>query len=280
MNANRCAVSLTGLVAITSLWGADFWEEKDFTEWDEKEIIRIMTQSPWARRVELRMQGPGSSRGDYANRGPELHTNRDGNSSLRAPGSGAGVFQDRGIPVPRDMDSPRGGTYRTGGPRPPALDGWVLELTVRWYALPLRNALDRWDELRPDGEDRRRRGRRPFYLLGISGLPPELFRGDPDRLKKLSELIAKESFLKVKGQEPIAASGTFMPVQGARVFDVRSRPWRPGVEIFVMFPRGQEGSHVISLEDKKVEFVTQIITLKLKRKFKLKEMIYQGKLEL
>ena len=238
-----------------------------------------MTQSPWARRIELRMQGHGSSGGDE-HHGLQLHTNRDGSAYLRSTGSASDELRDRGIRVPREMGSPRGATNRTVGPRPPALDGWVLELTLRWYALPLRNALDRWDELRPDGEERRRRGRPPFYLLGISGLPPELFRGDSDRLKKLSELITRQSFLKIKGQEPIAARGTFMPAQGARVFNIRSRPWRPVVEIFVMFPRGQKGSHVISLEDKKVEFVTQIVSLKLKRKFKLKEMIYQGKLEL
>ena len=46
----------------------------------------------------------------------------------------------------------------------------------------------------------------------------------------------------------------------------------------MMFPR--TGSYEITLADKKVEFVAQVGSLKVKRKFKLKDMIYNGKLEL
>ncbi len=42
-----------------------------------------------------------------------------------------------------------------------------------------------------------------------------------------------------------------------------------------MFPHG-----AITSEDRKVEFVTKIGSIKVKRKFKLKDMVYNGKLEL
>ena len=116
--------------------------------------------------------------------------------------------------------------------------------------------------------------------MGISGFPARLFRGEPEQLKLVSEHMTSQSFLKIKGREPIQASGVFIPVGRSEVINVRSQPWRTGVEIIVMFPREQDGSDVISLEDKKVQFETEIGTLKVKRKFELKDMVYNGKLEL
>jgi hypothetical protein len=55
-------VFLTVLFGIVSLWGGNFWQEKSFSEWDKKEVMRLMTKSPWARTVEFRL---GSPMGDF-----------------------------------------------------------------------------------------------------------------------------------------------------------------------------------------------------------------------
>src|SRR5579883_3075313 len=44
-----------------TLWAADFWQTKSFTDWDEKEVHKILTDSPWAKKllVSLPMGGRG-----------------------------------------------------------------------------------------------------------------------------------------------------------------------------------------------------------------------------
>ena len=48
------------------------------------------------------------------------------------------------------------------------------------------------------------------------------------------------------------------------------------VEIFLFFPR----TEAIALEDKDVELRTEVGPFKIKRKFKLKNMVFKDKLEL
>ena len=37
------------------LWAADFWESKPFTDWSDKELRRVETNSPWARQTSTMM---------------------------------------------------------------------------------------------------------------------------------------------------------------------------------------------------------------------------------
>ena len=85
-----------------------------------------------------------------------------------------------------------------------------------------------------------------------------MFPRDPDRLKLVSEHLKSESFLKIKGREPIPADAVIFPGKRSEVVDIRAGGWRAAVEIYVVFSRGQKGSQVITLADKKVDFVTRI----------------------
>jgi hypothetical protein len=138
-------------------------------------------------------------------------------------------------------------------------DAFFLPLTVRWYALPIRHAIDRRAALRPEAKqvwNSVQAGE--LYLIGVSGLPAHMFPRDPDRLKVISEHLKAESFLKIKGREPIPADAVIVPGKRSEVVDVRDVAWRAAVEIYVVFSRGQKGSQVITLADKKVDFVTRI----------------------
>ncbi len=44
-------LALTVLVA--SAWGAGFWDKKHFTQWTEKEVQRTLNNSPWAKSVKI-----------------------------------------------------------------------------------------------------------------------------------------------------------------------------------------------------------------------------------
>ena len=44
---------------VLSLWAADFWQAKPYTEWNDKETQRLLDSSPWARQVEIARMGGG-----------------------------------------------------------------------------------------------------------------------------------------------------------------------------------------------------------------------------
>ena len=43
----------TWLVASAALMAADFWQEKDFTAWTAPQVEKMLTDSPWARKVTV-----------------------------------------------------------------------------------------------------------------------------------------------------------------------------------------------------------------------------------
>ena len=53
------------LLTSTLLWAGDFWEDKEFTQWSEKDVEKLMTNSPWAKQVTvaLSMGGRGGRGG-------------------------------------------------------------------------------------------------------------------------------------------------------------------------------------------------------------------------
>ena len=267
---------LTLIVSLVTLWGNSFWKEKEFTEWSQKEVIRIMTKSPWSQRVAILL--PGRDQGGAG---------RD----QRGAGRNGGQLRDPSrVPAqtgPFLMGRTAGGreekTFVVTTPKTPGGDPegrFHLNLTVRWYALPLRHARARWEELlSPEKNSQENRRTGAGYVIGISGLPTRFLAGEAKRLKVVFDRVRSDSFLKIKGRDPIVASGLWLPANQG-VVNLRSAPWRSGGEFYVLFPRDKKDGYVITLEDKKVEFVTRIGSLEVKRKFKLKDMVYNGNLEL
>ena len=43
----------TWLLAGAALTAADFWQEKDFTVWSAQQVEKMLTDSPWAKRVTV-----------------------------------------------------------------------------------------------------------------------------------------------------------------------------------------------------------------------------------
>ncbi len=159
-----------------------------------------------------------------------------------------------------------------------------MSLTVRWYsALPIKQALAAYRLGAEAQEGTDVEVEETHYTIGLSGVSGALFR-DRNRSKAetgedpwqaISERLKSESFLKISGREPIQA--VEIEMRNARELDVvDAREMRGRAEILLMFPR----SEAITLEDKQVEFVTTMANQKVKKKFKLKDMVYNGKLEL
>ena len=48
------------IVVGAALAAADFWNEKDFTTWSDKEVEKMLSDSPWSRRVTIAIRGQGA----------------------------------------------------------------------------------------------------------------------------------------------------------------------------------------------------------------------------
>jgi hypothetical protein len=146
-----------------------------------------------------------------------------------------------------------------GGGRAPG-----MMLTIRWQtSLPVRQALVRakfGNEAGTSPEAAKFLAQTPEnYIISITGIPPQMLRGNPEQLKQAIQLKVKD--------KPV-----INPVN-LQAADAQS-------PLYVIFPRKQEGKDLIQLEDNEVELQVKLGRMDVKRKFKLKDMVFDGKLEL
>ena len=99
------------------------------------------------------------------------------------------------------------------------------------------------------------------YIVGVSGVPRQWIPADPSALEK-------GAFLRIKGLPPRQPA------------EVRAAAEGEHVNLLLLFPKQQGGGRPIAVEDREVEVSLKFTTTGFSRKFKLKEMVYQGRLEL
>ena len=212
-------VSLLLMVTSMLAWAGDFWEDKQFIEWSEKDVEKMMTKSPWAKKVTLAL-------------------------SIGRPGGGIGARPGGGIGA------------RPGGP--------VLQLTISWRsALPIKQAIvkDRMGGSKelPAGAAQFLDQQEEFYIVAVSGFPSRMGR----MLKNSSDTIIAGTILKRKDQS-------------ITVNNFRAEEHGELMDLLFFFPRTAN----ITLGDKTIEFVMKLGRREIKKKFKLKNMIVNGNLEL
>ncbi len=141
-----------------------------------------------------------------------------------------------------------------------------IPVLMRWHtALPIKQAVARaryGAEAGTSKEAAQSLGRQEqVYVVGIFGLPAKAVTVKPEELKSQAEL-------RVKGQPPVQAA------------QVQAEQQRAGMNLYLVFPRLQQGARQVTLEDNEVEVFLQLEAGKISRKFKLKDMVAGGKLEL
>lgn len=231
-----------------SVWAADFWLSKPYTEWSERDIQKIETNSPWSKQVTLSLSGN--------NAGPDTGRAKRG-------GNGSGG----------DLDSPMGGGGGSGrNSTPPEVGGGVvpqrggdLSVIVSWRsALAFREAVakDKFGaEAATSADAKKIIDTEPnSYLVMISGLPGRTVRGND----KIKDSLLQNTSLIVKGKNPIQAS------------DVQTGGNEQRAVVVFVFPK----TVPISVDDKDVEFSTKLGSIVVKQKFHLKDMMFNGKLDL
>ena len=179
MRRRYIAVSIVWLVACAVLAAQGFWEEKELTAWSDRDVERMMSNSPWAKRITVVFPRPPRAAIDD-----------------RAPTAGLG----RGG---------RGG--RSGGAN--ALGGNPQSrLIVQWRsARPMRQAIVRGrigEGGALDSSGRQLLAQRPTaYFIVVSGLPRPFAQLDP------AALMA-EARLERPGKPPIRPVQAFPQREG------------------------------------------------------------------
>jgi len=164
------------LLAGAALLAADFWEEKDFTTWSDGEVRKMLTDSPWAKRVNIVM---GALRDESASR---YYAAPD---PFGFGGTGA-------VPVPGEAD-----TQQFAGIR-------RATVTVLWInALPVRQAvvravIGRNAPIPPDGRDFLTE-EDSSYTVAVVGLPPPFAL-----LGRMIDAVKAETTLKRRNRRPVA----------------------------------------------------------------------------
>jgi hypothetical protein len=224
------------------LWAADFWQTKPYTDWTDKEVEKIETNSPWSKQVPLSVGGGG--------RGPDTSRGKHGATGVDAD-TGMGVgSSSRSNPKEVDDGQPGGSTQM---------------LFVSWRsALVFREAVAKakfGGEAATSADAKKILTEEPkTYVIMISGLSARAVRGGD----KMKESLMPNTFLTVKGKDPIQAT------------DVQTGGNEQRPVVVFTFPR----TAAITLDDKDVEFSTKLGAIAVKQKFHLKDMVFNGKLDL
>jgi hypothetical protein len=220
-----------GVISVALFAASDVWT-KPYTEWTDLDVQKIMTDSPWADRMQV----------ETGQRGP------------------IGNADDKGGPIQGSLTAP---------------------VTVYWQsALPIKqamfgraNATDAQKQLMAREE--------PVHILRVQGLPGSVRSAaqDVDKLKSIS-------VIKIKGKADLHPSE--LQLSGAPTTPPGAAPGggkgAPGggfgggfgtFDVFFVFPKDAP----ISVDDKEMEFQTKIGAMAIRKKFKLKDMVYNGKLE-
>ena len=239
------SIAIASLSA-AALWAANFWESKSYTEWSPKEVEKLMTNSPWSQKVSVSMGGGGG-----------------GGSTPTSPmHSAAGEYFRKRIELGDSGPRVNRGSGDFGGvpARAP-----TMSLFVRWFSsIPVKQALVRFrygDEVATAQEANDYLTRQEnFYVVTVAGLPGRmagLVQRNPDGLKE-------STMLKRKKKEPINPD------------DIRSQAQEESTSFYFMFPK----TDAITIDDKEVEFIMKTERFEVKRKFKLKNMVFNGELSL
>ena len=175
---------LLGLVVLTTaLYGAGFWDKKDFKQWSPKEVEKIYMDSPWSKRVSIPMGSPMAA---FSEGG--AGAGRRGGGGGGAPGGGGGGGRGGG----------GGGRGGGGGGQMPQ-QAPMLNLQIRFdEAAPIKHAKVKFNmgessELTP-AMQQYLDAQEPYYIVVVEGLPAILarFEEEPEKLATTARLRRKK----------------------------------------------------------------------------------------
>jgi hypothetical protein len=228
------------------MWAADFWATKTFTVWNEKEVAKILSDSPWTEKVSL-----------SSGAGPSASAPSSGGGGGGGRGRGSGPQGDSTTADPGIGGGDAGGFG--GGPS-------SVTVTLLWQtALPVKQALIKRQYGNEAGTSPEAKAKLErvdqVYALTLIGMPSfTLAAAQGDKKAALLD----STMLTVAGKPPIKAT------------DVQVSGGRGTGNVSFLFPR----TTTFTAEDKEMEFSSKFDKTTVKKKFKLKDMVFNGKVEM
>jgi len=249
-------LSMLLLLCAVCMWAADFWTTKPFTEWNDKEIQKIISNSPWAEKVTiaggLGRSGAGIAESSAGGRG----------GGGRGGGRGGGPQGDSTTADPGIDGGGGGGGNFGGGGGPSGIDVILLWQT----AAPVRQAIVKRQYGAEAGTSPEAKAKLEHvdqvYVLTMLGMPGfTLPAAQGDQKAALLDLTT----VTVSGKPPLKA------------VDVQVSPaGRGSGNVSFLFPK----TTTFTADDKEMEFFTKFDKTTIKKKFKLKDMVFNGKVEM
>ena len=233
------ALTIPGLILMFSLTTPAQWEKKKNTEWTERDATKVLNDSPWGRTLTFTS--------------PE--------QQFRRPATGAqGANQSTSIP-------------------PQALQ---LNFRVRFLsAKPIRQALARIIEVKSKGglkddvaEQLKQFASGEFLEIIVVAVSADSVDTGSNVNQALA-LLSQGSTAKFKNNSFLEIKG------GKRIFLQEYQPPRPdGFGARFIFQRIVDEKPFITMESEEIHFFAELsAAYKLDRRFKTKDMMYEGKLE-
>ena len=238
---------MPGLLMLLALTTSAQWDKKKPAEWSEKDAVKVLNDSPWGRTqvytspVEMFRTGDSSRPGGTAR-----------------PGSSQGQAQ---------TNLPPNATH--------------VNFRVRFFsAKPIRLAMSRLMELKQKEMNQdlaaalKNLTSGEFLEYIVITVTVDSSEPGSNAQQALGVLMAKgtadlknDSFLEIKG--------------GKRIFiQEYQRPKKDGVGARFIFQRLVDGNPFITEQSEEIHFYAPLSdSYKLDRRFKIKEMMYEGKLE-
>jgi hypothetical protein len=243
---SRLVIVTLAVFSTLSLWGEDPWKEKSYKDWDEKDIRRILNDSPWSRAAEAERErkkrsleapagaptaGNASEEGEEENEEEEKHRGRkeEDEEREREQGSVQTKFIVRWI------------SSRT-----------LREASARGQVLRKQISEAEMDKQLPPASD--------DYELAVVGTDMTSFqRADEPRLKGATYLRGKKS------KEKIMAS---------QVEIVRGADGKRINAVIFHFPKQNPGGQaIVSSDENELKFVTHAGSSEIKATFDPQKMI-------
>jgi len=235
------------LFAGAAAFAGDAWKDKPFESWDEKDVQKIMNDSPWAKKIQFGTAASGGANPVFSATGDAAHNDQSIN------GGGGGPAGDAG--------GPRNRNGNAGASGDPGL-GRETVYVARWAsARVIREAQARQSELsgKSPEETRKSLTNQPeTYQIVVIGSDLRGFaRADEAALKQATYLELKKS------HEKLAPS---------RIQIIKAGNGMPGAVLFEFAKKSATGEPVIGADEKSADFVTMAGTNKLKFGFDFSKM--------
>ena len=229
-----CGLACGIALLATTLWGAGFWDKKDFKQWDAREVTRLLENSPWAKKVAI-VAGSPMNAFSGGQGGGRRGGGGGGGGGGGIPGGGGGAGAGRG------GGGRGGGGFGGGGGG--QMQAPSISLLIRFaQAAPIKQAIikSHMGESTELTEQMQQYldNKEPYYVVAVLGIPQALERFAEDPVR-----FAQSARLRIKKKDDILA-------QKAEV-EQSNR----GEVIFVYyFPKDVP----IEMADKEVEFYMKL----------------------